>query len=607
MKRFKSSSIVVVLAVLLLGSDGKAQTVLKPTVQFRQTLVRVTEGRASVTLVAELSFASTTEIAVPFMVENPNLPEFSLASVPGDLGALPTGFLFPPGTTRAEVIIPVANDTVAEAREETTIELCFPDFAGRFEFSDRLILIEPTNLPVILGNNDECRIVITDDDKPVVRLTSSHQVVSEGQSSVVLTAELSIPSEERIAVPFMVENHDSPQFPLATVPGDLGVLPAMFFFPPGSTRQEVVIPVVDDLLVESREEVTLELCVPGSMIWLPITTINLGRLIIGDLIGISPEYIPFIVGDPDECTLVISDNDSAPIAPEVVGSYTAFIDGETRGKLDFTCTAQGHITGALTVGNTRKAFVTDLMTMNAEFAISVPSLHLTGLIDITTNLFSGSLSEDSTVEGWRKVWNARTNPSATHAGYYTALFAEGNHGFLCVTINQGGNLVGWLQMGRSRFQAFSASLGPRGEIGFYQTTDAIGCTILGRLDIEGSEMGNITGLLKCSSPETEMSITGAKYRCVQGEVIPGLKLGQTVTIQSEVPAISVKAVLNQRGQAVIRGANPARVWLNFNPKSGLFLIGSQSSRYRIAMGVMARGSDGLLGVAPGVRLALPMP
>jgi Calx-beta domain len=603
MKSFASSFIIVLIAVLALGSAGEAQILLRPTVQFRQTFVRVTEGQASVTLVAELSFASAAEIAVPFMVENPSLPEFSLASVPGDLGALPTGFLFPPGTTRAEVSIPVGNDTVAEAREETTIELCFPDFAGRFAFSGRLILIEPTNLPVILGNNDECRIVITDDDKPVVTLTRSQLEVSEGQSSVVLTAELSMPSEERIAVPFMVENHDRPQFPLAAVPGDLGVLPAMFFFPPGSTRQEVVIPVVDDLLVESREEVTLELCVPGSMIWLPITT-NIGRLIIGDLIGISPEYIPFIVGDPDECTLVISDNDSAPIAPEVVGSYAAFIDGETRGKIDFTCTAQGHITGALTVGNTRKAFVTDLMTTNAEFAISVPSLHLKGLIDITTNLFSGSLSEDSTVEGWRKVWNARTNPSASHAGYFTALFTEGNHGFFCGTINQGGNLIGWLQMKGLRLQTFSSLLGPRGEIGFYQTLDATGRAVLGRLDIEGSDMGSVTGLVKCSSPETETLMTGAKYRCLGGEVIPGLKLGQYLTIHCEVPTINVLAMLNQRGGAVIRGANPQGIWLNFNPRSGLFFIGNKSSRNKVSFGIMARASDGLLGVAPGVRLVL---
>ncbi len=598
MKRFASSSIVVI-AALLLCSDCEAQIVLKPTVQLRQTIVRVTEGQASVTLVAELSFASAAEIAVPFMVENPGLTEFALASVPRDLGTLPTGFLFPPGATRAEVAIPIGNDFIAEAREEATIELCFPDFAGNFQFAGRLIWIEPTNLPVILGNNDECRIVITDDDKPVVRLTSSREGVSEGQPSVVLTAELSMPSEERIAVPFMVENHDSPQFPLATVPGDLGPLPAMFFFPPGSTRQEVVIPVVDDSLIESREEVTLELCVPGSLIWLPIT-FNLG-----DLIEISPQYIPFIVGDPDEFTLVISDNDSAPIASEVVGSYTAFIDGETRGRLDFICTSQGHITGALTTGKTRKSFVTDLVTTNAEFSFSVPSLELTGLIDITTNLFSGTLSTNSTVEGWRRVWNARSNPSALHAGYYTALFADGGEGFLSGTINQGGDLVGWLQMGSPRLQTFSAFLGPRGEIGFYQTSGASGRAVLGRLDIEGSEMGDITGLMKCSSPETEKVITGAKYRCLRGEVIPGLRLGQLVTIHCETPATSVQAVLNQRGQAVIQGANPERVWLFFNPRSGLFLMGCKSSRYKMSVGMMARGSDGLLGVAPGARLALP--
>lgn len=605
MKRFASSTIVVI-AALLLGSDGEAQTVLKPTVQFSQTTVRVTEGQASVTLVAELSFASATEIAVPFMVENPVLTEFALASVPGDLGALTTGFLFPPGTTRAEVIIPIGNDFIAEAREEATIELCFPDFAGNFQFVDRLIWIDPINLPVILGTNDECRMVITDDDRPVVKLTSSHQVVSEGQPSVVLTAELSMPSEERIAVPFMVENHDSPQFPLAAVPGDLGPLPSMFLFPPGSTRQEVVIPVVDDSLIESREEVTLELCVPGSMIWLPIP-IKLWPLDIGGLIEISPAYIPFIVGDPDECTLVISDNDSAPIASEVVGSYTAFIDGETRGRLDFTCTTQGHITGALTMGRTRKSFVTKLVTTNAEFSFSVLSLQLTGRIDIATNLVSGSVYTNSTVEGWRKVWNARTKPSALHAGYYTALFADGSQGYLCGAINQGGNMVGWWQLGSSRLQTFSAVLGPGGEIGFYQTTDASGRAVLGRFDIEGSELGDITGLLKCSSPETEKFITGAKYRCLRGEVIPGLRLGQLVTIHGEIPAISVQAVLNQRGQAVIQGANPERVWLNFNPISGHFYMGSKSSRYKMSVGMLARGSDGLLGVAPGVRLELPRP
>ena len=103
-------------------------------------------------------------------------------------------------------------------------------------------------------------------------------------------------------------------------------------------------------------------------------------------------------------------------------------------------------------------------------------------IDITTNLVSGSLSTNSTVVGWRKVWNARTKPAALHAGYYTALFADGSHGFLCGTINQGGNLVGWWQMGSSRLQVFSAALGPHGEIGFYQTIDASGRAVLGRLD-----------------------------------------------------------------------------------------------------------------------------
>jgi hypothetical protein len=605
MKRFVSSSIVVI-AALLLGSDSEAQTALKPTVQFSQTSVRVTEGQASVTLVAELSFASDTEIAVPFMVENPALPEFALASVPGDLGPLPTGFLFPPNTTRAEVNIPIRNDFAAEAREEATIELCFPDFAGNFTFGRRLIWIDPISLPVILGSNDECRVVITDDDRPVVKLTSSHQVVSEGQPSVVLTAELSMPSEERIAVPFMVENHDSPQFPLAAVPGDLGTLPSMFLFPPGSTRQEVVIPVVDDSLIESREEVTLELCVPGSLIWLPIP-IKLWPLDIGGLIEISPAYIPFIVGDPDECTLVISDNDSAPIASEVVGSYTAFIDGETRGRLDFICTAQGHITGALTLGKTRKSFVTNLVTTNAEFSFSVPALDLAGRIDMATNLVSGSVSTNSTVEGWRKVWNARTKPSSIHAGYYTALFTDGSQGYLCGTIHQSGNMVGWWQLGSSRLQTFSTTLGPGGEIGFYQTTDASGRAVLGRFDIEGSEIGDVTGLLKHSSPETETMITGAKYRCLRGEVIPGLRQGEIVTIQCENPATSVQAVLNQRGYAMIQGANPKGVWLHFFPKSGLFFMGSKSSGNKMSVGMMARGSEGLLGLATGVRLELPRP
>jgi hypothetical protein len=80
-----------------------------------------------------------------------------------------------------------------------------------------------------------------------------------------------------------------------------------------------------------------------------------------------------------------------------------------------------------------------------------------------------------------------------------------------------------------------------------------------------------------------------------------------VTIQCENPATSVQAVLNQRGYAMIQGANPKGVWLHFFPKSGFFFMGSQSSRNKMSVGMMARGSDGLLGVAPGVRLELPSP
>jgi len=52
----------------------------------------------------------------------------------------------------------------------------------------------------------------------------------------------------------------------------------------------------------------------------------------------------------------------------------------------------------------------------------LPSFALALSFDGTTNTFNGTLGTSGTsapVNGWRRIWNKKTNPATTRAGYYT--------------------------------------------------------------------------------------------------------------------------------------------------------------------------------------------
>lgn len=184
-----------------------------------------------------------------------------------------------------------------------------------------------------------------------------------------------------------------------------------------------------------------------------------------------------------------------PLPAGTAGTYMGLIASQYRigGRIDLAIAATGVFSGKVTQDGVARAFTGHLDTaigsaprLSAEvkfFAVGgniiLGSLTLAFTFDPTAQTFTGTLS-GSPVSGWRQIWNAKTNPATSRAGYYTAALDiqppdEGNAaipqgtGFLNFSVPTSGVLRVAGKTADGNTISTAGFIGPRGQIAVYQS------------------------------------------------------------------------------------------------------------------------------------------
>ncbi len=279
------------LLAIVLAATASAFATDPVTVSFRDSNLSADEATPQVSLPVRLSSASAGVVTVTAAIRTA-----STTASADDYTLDTTTLTFAPGEIEKSLRLRFVDDVEVETAEVVFVELTAATGAT--------ILNDPG-----AGLTDVCSVQINDnDDKPYAVLTQSSVNVVEGQRTLSLSAQLSWPSTQEIIIPLMLGNNAGRIYPLAEIPGDLGVLPRALVFPPGSTRQEFVVGINDDALVEGTEEISIALCFPGFRSE-PITFIIDARSIT------LWQNLPFQLNPGQEgatCRIVIADDDSLP-------------------------------------------------------------------------------------------------------------------------------------------------------------------------------------------------------------------------------------------------------------------------------------------------------
>ena len=188
--------------------------------------VTVTEGNSgtlNAALVVTLSQASAQTVTVNYATAN------GTAVAPGDYTARTGSLSFAPGTTTAQVTVPVVGDTRNEIKETLTVKLSGATNAA---------LADSTGLVTIVDND------------PVPSLTIADVTRAEGNSgsaNAVFTVTLNAVSGRPVSVNYATANVT------ATGGADYTTTTGTLSFAPGVTTRQITVPVRGDILDEANE------------------------------------------------------------------------------------------------------------------------------------------------------------------------------------------------------------------------------------------------------------------------------------------------------------------------------------------------------------------
>ncbi len=147
---------------------------------------------------------------------------------------------FAVGEARQTITVPVKDDTYDEEDQTFT-----------------LTLSDPVN--ALLGAPSAAVVTIADNDPPpVVRLASSYIYVNESAASATVSVRLSVASEFPVAVDFATQDGT------ATAGADYVAASGTLVFAPGETGRTFVVSILDDLIAEADETVSLALSNPAN-------------------------------------------------------------------------------------------------------------------------------------------------------------------------------------------------------------------------------------------------------------------------------------------------------------------------------------------------------
>lgn len=203
-----------------------------PVVQFQTPVLSPSEAAGTVNVNVTLSFASGSDVSVPYSVGG-------TAAAPADY-TLPAGpLVIPGGATSASIPVTIVNDAMDEPNETVVITLGTPTGAT-------------------VGVNGTHTLTIIDNDLPPTVLYAAGDSVDEGAGTYASVVSLSTPSAFDVTVPILLGTGGT-----ATAGADYTFIPGSVVIPAGQTNGlRVVLNLIDDTLVEPQETVFLNLGTP---------------------------------------------------------------------------------------------------------------------------------------------------------------------------------------------------------------------------------------------------------------------------------------------------------------------------------------------------------
>ena len=201
-----------------------------PTVDFESAPYTVDEGDGTATITVTLSGAWGQQVTVDYATSD------GTAKEPGDYTAASGTLTFTPGDVSETFDVTIIDDALDEPAETVTLTL---SNAGN-------ALLGAVNNPATLTIGDN-------DPPPTVDFGSATYTVDEGAGTATITITLSEASGQQVTVDYATSDGTAEQ------PDDYTTASGTLTFAPGDTSESFDVPIIDDMLDEADETVTLDL------------------------------------------------------------------------------------------------------------------------------------------------------------------------------------------------------------------------------------------------------------------------------------------------------------------------------------------------------------
>lgn len=319
-----------------------------------------------------------------------------------------------------------------------------------------------------------------------------------------------------------------------------------------------------------------------------------------------------------------------PLPAGVAGSFVGSVAREPTlnanlgGRVDFTITSAGAITGSMTMGTLKHPFkgniqidtVLPIDTPSAFINIprtGKPPLFLSLELDTPNNKLAASTEvndgiggNSASIEGWRNVWTA-TNLATVAPKLYTYALkppagmpdVPRGDGYGSFTLGKDGKLTAAGKLADGEGHTCAAFAGPQGQILIFQTFATTKGSVLGALDVDHDDDGvmddnALAGTLSWLRPANAKSrvyaggfgpidITAVGARHVP-PVAPALILGMTVGVDKAritfadgglagaviQPNVAEFDILAGNKVSFVGAVNPGTVKLTLSATTGVF-------------------------------------
>ncbi len=340
----------------------------------------VASGTASITV--ELSQEPLSPVTVNYTTSD------GTALAGSDYTTTSGTLTFSAGDTSETFSVPITDDSIVEADETITI-----------------ILSNAANAD--LGTPGTAIITILDNDAPDVAFSSAIYNVAEGTPTATIETILSGTSAATITVNYATSDSTG------VAGADYTTTSGTLTFTAGDTSETFTIPIIDDIIVEPDETVSLTLSNPANA---NLGTPSLATLIItsGDVpdVAFSSATYSVIENVASGTASITVELSQAPLFPITVNYTTG--DGIALAGADYTTTSG---TLSFTAGDTSETFyvpITDDSAVEADETITLTLINPSGTTLGIQNTAVLTITNDDIVAP-TVTTNAASNPGETSA------------------------------------------------------------------------------------------------------------------------------------------------------------------------------------------------